>query len=120
MATVNTHPLEALRPREVIATIKATGAADVETNGFTINENPHNIVSTFARSAEGEITVTLVQKWAALSNCIVTCSIDDTNVTLDAETVATTKTIKFTTVTGGAAADADSGVIRATLVLRLQ
>jgi hypothetical protein len=123
MANVAAHRALALKPETVITTIKATAhATDLEAGGFTINVNPENIVSSIARTAEGVVTITLAQAWAALDNCLVSLSLDDHTVTLDSEDVSDSATpqIVLTTRTGGADADADAGVFRITLVLRLQ
>jgi len=119
MANVSTHIARSLKPQTVWFTVKATADDDLESNGFTIDENPENVVSTIARTDEGIVTITLAQAWAALENCLVSLSIDDHTVTLDSEDVDGAKTVVLTTRTGGADADADSAVFRITLGLRL-
>ena len=122
MATVAAHRALALKPETIIATVKFTGKSDVEANGFTINQNPENIVSTVTRSDEGDIAITLAQKWAALDNCLVSTNLESVGAVLASETVSTTKVVNITTfnTTTGSPEDADDGVIRATLILRLQ
>jgi hypothetical protein len=119
MANLATHRLASTKAGEVVHTVKITAAADVNANGYTVTDDPANVVASVAKSAEGIAVVTLNQAWVGLSNAIATLSIDDHTVTLDAEDVDGAKTLTMTFRTGGSDADPDGAVIRLTLFLRL-
>jgi hypothetical protein len=93
---------------------KITGAADVEANGYTITDGGE-VIASAVRAAEGQITITLGQKWAALLGVDFDCSIDDQIFVVTANTVSTTKTISITTRlhgdSGCADIDPDAAVI---------
>lgn len=98
--------------------LKITGAADVAADGYTINSGTAHVASV-ARSDEGQITVTMTDTYNGfLGIQNLGCSIADTDLQFVSETVASTKTIIFKTITGASAADPDAGVLYLGLVLR--
>lgn len=122
MATVMTHRAEALKPRSVFETIKVT-APSGHTGDYTINDNPENILSTVARSAEGIVVFTLAQPWAAIANVLVSIDTDDFTATVDSAVASTgviTVTFRLQSADASADTDPDDAVIRMTLHLRLQ
>jgi len=119
MATVAAHRALSLRPECVFETVKITAAADVNANGYTLTANPQSIVSTAAKTAEGVLTITLAQKWAAIEQVLISTDTDDFTFTVDSITDST-GVIVVTCRTGGADADPDGQVLRITLQLRLQ
>jgi len=122
MGTASTYRVHSTRPAEFWHSIKVTGAADVDADGFTINEDPGNVVESVEKgSGEGDITITLAQGWAGCANALVTSSIDKSTFTFDSEDVdGSTPTVKIASFVDDTAADQDSGVLRISLLLRSQ
>lgn len=123
MATVAAHRALSLRPECVFETVKITGAADVDADGYTITTNPGNIVSTVAKASVGTITITLAQAWAGIEQVLVSADVDDFTFTVDSAVASTgviTVTCRKQSADASADTDPDGAVLRITLQLRLQ
>lgn len=125
MATSPSYRAEGAKPRQLTATVKFTGAADVDADGFTVTENPQNIVDSVTKSAEGVILVTFRQKWASLDNLVLSTDLDDYTFTWDANAIGSspptaTITCRKQSDAASASTDLDDSSNALTLFLRYQ
>jgi len=97
---------------------KITGKADVEANGYTITDGGE-VIASAVRAAEGQITLTLGQKWAALLGVDFDCSINDQIFVVTANTVSTDKTISVTCRPHGDSGCADTDPDAAVIGMRI-
>lgn len=97
---------------------KIAAAADVEASGYAVTDGGEAVASV-ARAAEGQMTITLGQKWAALLGVDFDCSIDDQIFVVTANTASTTKTISVTCRPHGDAGCADTDPDSAVIGMRI-
>lgn len=112
MAVHNFAPVRALQREVVELYLKCTGAGG--TSNPTIDTGAgKGVTSIIYNSATGKYKVTLDQKYAGLlfvsGTVIEPSSVDDWEVVVEAETVATTKTISLAVFKGGTLAALTTG-----------
>lgn len=101
------------RQREVKAVpfriaIGGTGAPTLSTDGSSLG------VTSVSRTSAGLYVLTLTDKWTSLADFTMTrllTGLQDLTWQLNAETVASSKTVTFTTLTGATATDPTSGTV---------
>jgi hypothetical protein len=99
---------------EITLHFKVTAAADVEADGYTISDGSE-IVSSFARTDEGDITITLHNNYKKFFNLIMLTTLANQDLIFVSEDVDGDKTILITIGVSGTPTDPDSAVMYFTL-----
>ena len=120
MASRNFHrPSLTTEPGVVTVFCRFTGAADVQANGYTLNDGSA-FVTSITRQAEGEFRVLLSNNYSALLGAYCIANVADTIFHIESEDVdsATTPYVDIIAVTAGSATDPDSDTVYVTLFLK--
>lgn len=104
------HEIRHFIPEVVKIYARCVGAAAADPTGLqTTGHGSAGVASIAYNAATGKLLVTLDNKWADLLHCtgqvIDTTTPDDWEVTVDAETISSTKTISLSIWKGGALAN---------------